>query len=290
MSGLNREESDALKWVVLTFTILFWGLAFTAIKYAVRFLNPFELAFMRFLVADTLYAITVVVRGYRIEKSDIPALFILGFFGVTAYHVCLNAGEIYIQSGTASLIISTSPVFVLILSAIFLRERITPRKVLGILIAISGVYILSKPESSGSIIGILLVLLSTVSAGIYTVMGKIMLEKYSPGVLTSYVMLLGSIPLLPFAPSSFEKIWTLDSFTVISVIFLGVFSTYFSYQGWYYFLKRESASKASVFLNAIPLVSILAGFFLLSENITFETVAGGLLVITGILIVMRAKG
>lgn len=281
--------SDRLKWVVLFFTILFWGLAFTAIKYAVRSLTPYELAFLRFLVADVLFAATILYGRYRVGREDLPKITLIGIFGVAVYHISLNAGEIYIPSGVASLIIAMSPVFVLILSAALLGERITSAKVLGILVALFGVYLLSHPESGGDVLGIALVLIATLSAGIYTVGGKMLLKRYSPQVLTAYAMILGSIPLIPFLPASLAKVAEVDTLTVLSVIFLGVFSTYFSYQGWYYFLNREEASKASVFLQAIPVVSILAGYLLLGEEITLMTVFGGFLIILGILMVVRSK-
>ncbi len=281
--------SDRLKWVVLFFTILFWGLAFTAIKYAVRALTPYELAFLRFLVADALFAATILYGRYRIDRRDLPWVVLIGVFGVAVYHISLNAGEIYIPSGVASLIIAMAPVFVLVLSAAFLGERITAAKVFGILVALLGVYLLSHPESGGDVLGILLTLIATISAGIYTVGGKVLMKRYSPQVLTAYAMVLGSIPLLPFLPSSLERMMEVDILTVLSVLFLGIFSTYFAYQGWYYFLNREEASKASVFLQAIPVVSILAGYFLLGEEITLMTVAGGLLIILGILVVVRSN-
>ncbi|NOY11637.1 MAG: EamA family transporter [Archaeoglobi archaeon] len=280
---------DRLKWVVLFFTILFWGLAFTAIKYAVQSLTPYELAFLRFLVADTLFIATIIHSRYRIERSDLLKVTFIGVFGVAIYHVSLNAGEMFIPSGVASLIIAMSPVFVLIFSAMFLDERITLAKVAGIVIALLGVYVLSHPESGGDLTGILLVLIATLSAGIYTVGGKVLMRKYDPLVLTSYVMVLGSVPLIPFAITSFHSILRADLLTVLSVVFLGVFPTYFSYQGWYYFLNREEASKASVFLQAIPVVSILAGYFLLGEEITYLTVIGGAMVMAGIIIVVRSK-
>ncbi|WP_456370773.1 DMT family transporter [Geoglobus sp.] len=280
---------DVFKWVVLIFTILFWGLAFTAIKYAVMSLTPYELAFLRFLVADVLFLATIVYGRYRIARGDLLKVSFIGVFGVAVYHISLNAGEMYIPSGVASLIIAMAPVFVLVFSAMLLGERITLAKVTGIMIALLGVYVLSHPEGGGDLTGVLLVLIATLSAGIYTVGGKVLMRKYDPLVLTSYAMVLGSVPLIPFSYSSLSKLLEVDVITVLSVVFLGVFSTYFAYQGWYYFLNREEASKASVFLQAIPVVSILAGYFLLGEEITHMTLIGGAMIIAGIVIVVRSK-
>ncbi len=290
MCGLSREESDVFKWTVLFLTVIFWGLAFTAIKYAVNFFTPYELAFLRFLVADLLFIPTILIKGYRIEKRDVWKIFILGIFGVTIYHVALNAGETMVSSGVASLVIATAPVFVLLFSYLFLDERITLRKVAGIILALSGVYFLSDPESGGDVMGIAIVFISTLSAGIYTVGGKIMMKKYSPQILTAYAMVLGTVPLTIYSASSFSKMLSVDIIPALSVIFLGIFPTYISYQGWYYFLSKEEASRASVFLQTIPLVSIIAGVMLLGEPVTLYTLSGGFLIISGVLMVLKDNG
>ncbi|AAB90963.1 DMT family transporter [Archaeoglobus fulgidus] len=274
------------KWIVLALTVTFWGLAFTAIKYSVRFLSPIAIASLRFAIANTLFAV-IIILGKRIKWKDLPKVFALGIFGVSVYHVFLNLGEVYISSGVASVVISLAPIFVLILSAIFLRERITYSKVVGIIIAFLGVVVISEP-SYANIYGIALVMVSTVAAAIYTTFGKSLLSKYNPITLTSNAMVLGSIPLYPFLPDSIRSLGG-DLNLIGSIVFLGIFSTFFGYLGWYYFLEKEEASRASVFLLAIPVVSLLAGNILLAEPLTLRTVAGSGLVLLGIYIVVRKR-
>ncbi|MDI3498175.1 DMT family transporter [Archaeoglobus sp.] len=274
------------KWIVLALTVTFWGLAFTAIKYSVRFLSPIAIASLRFAIANTLFAV-IIILGKRIKWKDLPKVFALGIFGVSVYHVFLNLGEVYISSGVASVVISLAPIFVLILSAIFLRERITYSKVVGIIIAFLGVVMISEP-SYANIYGIALVMVSTVAAAIYTTFGKSLLSKYNPITLTSNAMVLGSIPLYPFLPDSIRSLGG-DLNLIGSIVFLGIFSTFFGYLGWYYFLEKEEASRASVFLLAIPVVSLLAGNILLAEPLTLRTVAGSGLVLLGIYIVVRKR-
>lgn len=274
------------KWIVLALTVTFWGLAFTAIKYSVRFLSPIAIASLRFAIANTLFAV-IIILGKRIKWKDLPKVFALGIFGVSVYHVFLNLGEVYISSGVASVVISLAPIFVLILSAIFLRERITYSKVVGIIIAFLGVVVISEP-SYANIYGIALVMVSTVAAAIYTTFGKSLLSKYNPITLTSNAMVLGSIPLYPFLPDSIRSLGG-DLNLIGSIVFLGIFSTFFGYLGWYYFLEKEEASRVSVFLLAIPVVSLLAGNILLAEPLTLRTVAGSGLVLLGIYIVVRKR-
>ncbi len=278
------------KWIVLLFTILFWGLAFTAIKYSVNYLDPIELASLRFAVADLFFIGSIVMGGFRIKRKDLPAVFVLGMFGVAIYHVFLNAGEIYISSGVASLIIATAPIFVLIFSFMFLNEKVTRMKILGVLIAFAGVALLSKPESGGNLLGAIFVFISAVSAAAYTVLGKKLMSEYDSVTLTNGAVVLGSLPILIFSFSGVKKIlFYQDLGLTFSVLFLGIFSTYLGYLGWYYFLEREEASRASVFLLAIPFVSLMAGALLLKESITTLTILGGMAVIIGILLVIREQ-
>jgi drug/metabolite transporter (DMT)-like permease len=278
------------KWIVLLLTILFWGLAFTAIKYSVSYLDPIELASLRFAVADLFFIAGIAIGGFRIKRKDVPAVFILGLFGVAIYHIFLNAGEIYVSSGIASLIISTAPIFVLILSWMFLKEKVTKMKILGVLIAFTGVALLSKPESGGNLLGVIFVFISAVSAAAYTVLGKKLMDEYDSVTLTNGAVILGSLPILIFSFSGLKKILLYQDFGLtFSVLFLGIFSTYLGYLGWYYFLEREEASRASVFLLAIPFVALMAGAFLLKENITTLTILGGMAVIIGILLVIKEQ-
>ncbi len=275
-----------LRWIILAATIIFWGLAFTAIKYAVMYISPISIATLRFAIADVLFFATVLKS--KIERRDLPAVFVLGLFGVPIYHICLNVEESHISSGIASLIVALAPVFVLVLSWMFLRESISLGKVAGTVLAFSGIALISKP-SSANILGILLVLISTIASAVYITLGKSLMEKYDAVTLTSNAMVLGSLPLLLFLPHSLSQMSANLNFDLaLSIIFLGVFSTYLGYLGWYYFLRTEEASKASIFLLAIPLISLVAGNLLLGEALTVTTVAGALTVIVGILLVIRS--
>jgi len=274
------------KWIILTSTIIFWGLAFTAIKYSVKYLSPISVASLRFAIANVLFAL-LIIKGKRIKRVDLPKVFALGIFGVSVYHTFLNLGEVYISSGVASVVISLAPIFVLFLSAIFLNEKITYGKVFGTILAFAGVVVISDP-SYDNIYGIALVMVSTVAAAIYTTFGKSLLSKYDPVTLTSYTMILGAIPLYPFLPESILSLQS-DPALIASIVFLGIFSTFLGYLGWYYFLEKEEASRASVFLLAIPVVSLIAGSILLSEPLTIKTLAGSGLVLLGIYIVLRKR-
>ncbi len=273
------------RWVVLASTIVFWGLAFTAIKVSVAHIDPISIAALRFAIADALFVLSIIT-GKRISREDLIPAFLLGLSGVTIYHVFLNLGEMYVSSGVASLIIALAPSFVFILSWAFLDERISPMKVAGMLTAFSGVALISEP-SYANVLGILAVLVSAVSAAVYTAFGKKLMGKYDALTLTCNSMVLGSVPLFFFVPSALHELMSSGVEVTASIVFLGIFPTYLGYLGWYYFLEKEEASKASIFLLAIPLVSILSGYVVLGEEITSKTVFGAVMILLGIYLVLR---
>ena len=233
-----------------------------------------------------------IYRNSKLYKKDIPIIFILGLFGVIAYHLGLNYGEQYITAGAASLIIATIPVFILIFAAIILKDKITILKLSGILLALIGVIIISVWGTENTVIGIqhiyaaLAVLFAAIMAALYTIYGKKLLTRYSGFSLTAYALLLGSIGLVPLISTSlFKEVSAMTINAWVAVIFLGVFSTVIGYAIWYIALEIKTASELGIYLYLIPVFSTTMSFFLLKDEITYWFILGGILVIIGLIIV-----
>ena len=279
--------------------IVVWAFAFPFIKIGLRELSFINLTIMRFFVACLTFLFIIVLQKKRfphIQKKDIIPIFILGFSGVIVYHLGLNYGEQFISPGAASLIIATIPIQIIILASIFLKEKIRLIKMSGIIIALFGVLVISilgKKDASleiDYILGAVAVLIAALMGAIYTIAGKKLLDRYSGLSLTVYAILFGSIGLIPFINSSlFEQVSKLSITGWFAIIFLGVFSTVVGYVIWYVALKIKTASELSVYLYAIPVLSIIFSFFIFKEEITLMFILGGLLVITGLVIVNRKR-
>ena len=126
--------------------VIFWALAFPFIKIALDELSYINLTIMRFFIVCIILLPVLIFRGRwfsKLHKKDVFPIFILGFFGVMVYHLGLNYGEQYISPSVASLFIATIPIFIVILAAIFLKERISLKKLLGIILALCGVVVIS---------------------------------------------------------------------------------------------------------------------------------------------------
>jgi len=295
------EETKSLKLknyqfvLMMIVTVIVWGFAFPFIKIALEELSFINLTIMRFFVVDIVLIGILLLqpkRFFKPHKKDILPIFLLGFFGVIVYHFGLNYGEQYVSPGAASLIIATIPVLVVILAFVFLDEKITIKKLMGIIIALCGVLVISiwgKTDASievNYIFGALGVLIAAVMGALYTVAGKKMLNRYSGLSLTIYVILLGSLGLIPFISRSlFEEVAAMSLNGWFAVIFLGVFSTVIGYTIWYMALRVKTTSEVSVYLYAIPVLSTIISYFLFDDKITLFFVLGGTLVMVGLILV-----
>ena len=286
-------------FLIIGTTIIFWAFAFPLIKIGLEELSPVNLTIMRLLVACIVFLIlllTIPNKFSKIHKKDILPIFLLGFTGIIIYHLGLNYGEQYISASAASLIIATIPIFVVILAVIFLKEKITLKIVLGIILSLLGVVIISivgKPDIPIEIkyvSGAFAVLIGALVGAGYTVAGKKMLSRYSALSLTVYAFLFGSIGLIPFINNSlFEEVVAMSVTGWSVVIFLGICSTVISYVLWYVALEIKSASKISVYLYFIPVLSTIISYILFQDKITWLFVFGGALVILGLYIVNKQR-
>ena len=280
---------------MMVVTIIVWAFAFPFIKIGLEELSFINLTIMRFFVVDIVLIGILLLQPKRFSKphkKDLPPIFLLGFFGVIVYHLGLNYGEQYVSPGAASLIIATIPVLVVILAFIFLDEKLTIKKLMGTIIALCGVLVISilgKTDASieiNYIFGALGVLIAAVMGALYTVAGKKMLNRYSGLSLTIYVILLGSLGLIPFISRSLlEEAVAMSLNGWFAVIFLGVFSTVIGYTIWYMALRVKTTSEVSVYLYAIPVLSTIISYFLFDDKITLFFVLGGTLVMVGLILV-----
>jgi drug/metabolite transporter (DMT)-like permease len=298
-SGKKDVFAKKYFFLIIGMTIVFWAFAFPLIKIGLEELSPVNLTIMRLLVACIVFLIllpTIPNKFSKLHKKDILPIFLLGFTGIVIYHLGLNYGEQDISPSAASLIIATIPIFVVVLAVIFLKEKITLKIVLGIILSLVGVVIISiigKPDiliEINYVSGAFAVLIGAIVGAGYTVAGKKMLSRYSALSLTVYAFLFGSLGLIPFISNSlFEEVVAMSVTGWSVVIFLGIFSTVISYVLWYVALEIKSASKISVYLYFIPVLSTIISFILFQDKITWLFIFGGALVILGLYIVNKQR-
>jgi len=284
---------------LMIIAVIFWAFAFPFIKIGLGKLSFVNLTILRFLIVDVIFLLIILIQPKRfskLHKKDIIPIFILGFLWVMVYHLGLNYGEQFVSPGAASLIIATTPVFILVSAIIFLKEKINSRKLIGVLFAILGLVIITVWGTENAsieinyVFGALMVLVAAVMSTFYTIFGKKLLDRYNAISLTVYAMLLGSLGLIPFLDYSFFDQVVNLSFNVIgAVLFLGLCSTVFGYTIWYVALEHKDASEVGTYLYAVPILSTIFSYFILDEMITFLFVLGSFFIIAGLVLVNYKK-
>ncbi|MDP8011916.1 MAG: DMT family transporter [Thermoplasmata archaeon] len=283
-------KNSYLGFIYMGITSLIWGLGYTFIKICTGIFDPFSLGLARFIFSSILFLPFFLKNFRKIESRDFLIIFIMALTGLTIYQFFYNYGASGISADLASILISTEPIFILLLSYKIFKEKIT-KKLFGIMISFIGIIFVFY-RGIGSInntIDISFILIASILWSIYTVISKTILEKYDPMLVISAVTIFGAITLLPFIPNMIHEIVKINSLELYSLIFLVVFGTflapYFNFKG----LKLLSATNAGVFYYLSPFFTILSAYIILNENLSLTIIIGGILIIGGVAMVDFTK-
>jgi len=293
-----NKHSLFFVYLKLVFTAIFWGGTFIAGRIIAENIGPFSASFLRFMIASIfLSAITWRTEG-RIPlppyRLFLP-IFLLGMTGVFSYNFCFLNGMKYIEAGRASVIVANNPIFIAFLSAYFFKEKLTPLKILGILLSVLGaITVITKGDIVSLFHGNIgrgeLFILGTVASWVtYSLIGKALMEDLSPVLSVTYSVLVGMAAL--FLPACFEGMFqNISSYSMLewaSVFYLGFFGTVLAFIWYYQGIQRIGPTKAALFINFVPISGVLLSFLLLGEPMTSSLLIGLCLVISGVYLTNR---
>jgi drug/metabolite transporter (DMT)-like permease len=274
--------------------VIFWGVSFVATKAVLAEVAPVTLIFLRFAIAAVV--LLAIVRQLP-PRAAWPSLALMGFVGVFI-HQMLQSYALTMTSATSTgWLIGVTPIWSALLSAIVLRERFGFWKVVGLAGGFAGaLLVVTKGDFSPSVLGRpsttgdLLILISTVNWAVYSVLGHHTIRTLGPRRATSGAMLFGALMLTPVfvVQKGWRQIPSLTATGWSALLFLALCCSALGYLFWYGALEHIEVSRVAALLYAEPLVTFVAAALLLGERVSGVVIAGGILVLTSVLIAQYA--
>jgi len=293
------EQNSLKTYAALVATMIFWGLSFVATKVALESLPTFTLVFLRFILAALIFVF--LRRGFKwpsFSRRDHVKMILLALFEPGLYFIFETIGLQYTSAAKTSLIIATIPVVVFVLSTLMLGERTSIASILGALLSFFGIVLLVMGEPGfslkvrGSFFGDLLICAAVISASLYIVFARDLGRNYSSFDITFIQILYGAVffffPFLFELPNLLWETITIRSW--IAVMYLTIFATAGAFMCYNYALSQVPASRASVFINGIPVVTAVGAWMILDERLTTVQATGGGLVLLAVFLTNLPKG
>ncbi len=279
--------------------IILWGSSFLLSKWALMELGPMSLALYRWVIGSAGLAGYLAWRGRLREAVRLarqhPWVFArLGLVGVALFYAFQNLALRYTTAVHVGVLINLNPVFIALLSALVLGERLTGLQWGGVLSAGAGVALVSAVGESlslrgGSLLGDGLTLLSAACWAIYSVVGRRVLARHDPLVVTGIVAGWGTLWLLPLAVGEGVSLdLSLRSWLVVAL--LGLLCGALAYLLWFRVLALIPPGRAAVYLFLIPLVSSVLAVAFLHEPFALRTGLGAALVLAGVFCTETGSG
>ncbi len=288
-------NSNLKATILLLLTTVFWGGNFVIGKVVVQTIPPFIMAFFR-------WGIALVFLGALVYKEGLPSkllikkywleIGIMALSGISAFNTLVYFAVKYTTSVNAALVNALSPMVILILSTIVIKEKLGWFQGFGGLLSFLGVLtVISRGDLSVLLhwdfnLGDLLMIIAVILWGIYSILMKKVTAEISSIQVTSISAFIGWIALIPFALYEYIQVKPLH-FNLVNIsglLYIGIFASFLAFLWWNKGVIQLGAGKAAVFLNLIPFFAALLSYLFLKDQLVHTQIIGGILIISGVML------
>lgn len=274
-----------------------YGINFTIAKDVMPlYVKPY--AFILLRVGGTtiiFWFLGLFIKSQKIDKGDFKKILLASFFGVALNMLSFFKGLSLTTPISASVMMVTTPIMVLIFSSILLKEKISKLKILGIFIGLIGTILLiingnqHQEHASNNALGNFLVFVNATSYGLYLVLVRNLIKKYNPFVFIKWFYLFGLLFVLPFSIAEFNEIsWpTMPTPILLKVGFVIVFTTCVTYLFNLYGLSKLKPTTVSVFVYLQPVIAAIYALFTGSDSLNLTKVFATAIIFLGVFLVTK---
>jgi len=280
----------------MVFVNVMWGLSFIASKHAMNAgFTPMMLALFRYIVAAAcLVPITLITeKRMPLRKQDVIPMILSALTGITFYYFFEYNGIQRTSTVNASLILASIPILTMLAEAMVDKTRLRPAQIVGSVISMVGVGMIlfsGSNEGQASIVGDLFILGASIVWVLYIFMSRKLRGQYTSLNMNSWQAITALVTLLPLAVGEECNLAAIpwDGWAAMAV--LAVICSAWCYYLYGNALYEMSPLASAIFINLIPLTTMVGGVVLLGETMTWLTVVGGGLVIGSIFLVNMTEG
>jgi drug/metabolite transporter (DMT)-like permease len=268
-----------------------WGASYLFIKIGGETVPPVTLVMMRTTIAAIVLFFAIKLRREPLPPRNAPIwkwFAIVALINTVIPYTLITWGEHYISSGLAAILIAAMPIFTVIFAHFMTHdEKITPRKVVGILAGFIGVVILFLPDLGGGeqlyLAGGLAVLIAAVSYALATIFARRHFKGTSPTIASFGQMGMSSLVLIP-ASLLLDKPWTLSpsAASLSSIFTLAILGTAIAYLIYFWLIAHLGATRTSLTTYVSPVVALFLGWLVLGEMLHWSMLAGLVLIVAGV--------
>jgi len=278
---------------------LIWGSTWLFIKLGLRDLPPLSFAAGRFLLATLILSAIVAARRASLPRgrAEWSLIAVTGVLAFSLNYGLLFWGEQHISSGLAALLQATIPVFGMLFAHPYLPgERLNARRLSGALLGVAGVGVIFSNQLSAeggmAVWGSVAVVTGAVFVAYANVLVKAGGARLDASVLAAGQMACGFVPLalggLIFEGNPLALRWT--GLAVVCLLYLTLVGSVAAFLLFYWLVRHTDVTKTMLIALVTPLAAVLLGMLVLGEEVTWRTVAGGALIMSGIALVVLRRG
>lgn len=287
-------------WALFAATLvsIIYGVTFTIAKDVMpKYVEPFGFITMRVGGSVLLFwLVSFFGPKEKIALEDYPRIAAAALFGVALNMLTFFKGLSYTSPIMGAVLMVTTPMIVLILSAIIMKERMQKRKIFGIILGLAGTITLilygkSIVNAPNATLGNLLVFINAISYGFYLILVKKLMDKYNAFTFVKWIYTFGFIMVLPFGWSEFDAInWTTIPTDIYWKIgFVVVFSTFLTYLLNLVSMRELKPTTVAVFIYLQPLFATIFAVSLGKDELSLVKLLSAVLIFAGVYLVTQKK-
>ncbi|MBQ6290416.1 MAG: EamA family transporter [Clostridia bacterium] len=277
---------------------IFWGsMGIFVRKLGTYGFTSVQIVAIRITLAALVFSIVLFIRdrsGFRITLRDLPLFLGLGFGSILFFTVCYFTAITIMPLSTAAILLYTSPIWIMLMSMLFFREKLNRIKLIALVLAFAGCVLVSGISGEGiTLVGLLIGLGSGIGYGLYSILGTIALRRYSPYTVTTYTFLFAAAgSWLVCGPADMISKFTAAAdlpFLLFFCCLTALVTAVIPFLSYTLGLRTVEASRAGILATIEPMVATLIGILVFAEPLTLLSGLGILLILAAVVLLNRKQ-